>query len=160
MCHYTDPPDWYRAKRFSDLFREVLFNYSWLHGKLSAFPLENLLADFQAIRIIKTNWHTHIWKVQSHKIFYMSTVVDNINSNVFSYLRTPLWRIRTDICKVLKYCFATKIKSVKSNHVGFFFFKTYVSFILGYRRHMTAWRTPPRKGRSQTDGDNGHCVIL
>ena len=44
----------------SDLFREVLFNYSWLHGKLSAFPLENLLADFQAIRIIKTNWHTHI----------------------------------------------------------------------------------------------------
>ena len=36
-----------KAKRFEDLFTQVLFNYEWLHGKLSAFPLEFLLSDFQ-----------------------------------------------------------------------------------------------------------------
>ena len=37
-----------RAKKFEDLFREVLFNYSWLHAKLSSCPLEMVVADFQA----------------------------------------------------------------------------------------------------------------
>lgn len=36
-----------KARRFEDLFKEALFNYKWLHGKLSAFPLEALLVDFQ-----------------------------------------------------------------------------------------------------------------
>ena len=36
-----------KAERFEDLFTQVLFNYEWLHGKLSAFPLEFLLSDFQ-----------------------------------------------------------------------------------------------------------------
>ena len=37
-----------RARKFEDLFREVLFNYSWLHAKLSSCPLEMVVADFQA----------------------------------------------------------------------------------------------------------------
>ena len=36
-----------RAERFEDLFNEVLFNYSWLHAKLSSCPLEYVVADFQ-----------------------------------------------------------------------------------------------------------------
>ena len=36
-----------RARRYEDLFSEVLFNYSWLHAKLSSSPLETIIADFQ-----------------------------------------------------------------------------------------------------------------
>ena len=36
-----------RARRYDDLFSEVLFNYSWLHAKLSSSPLDTVIADFQ-----------------------------------------------------------------------------------------------------------------
>ena len=36
-----------RARRFSDLFSELLFNYSWLHAKLSSSPLDRVIQDFQ-----------------------------------------------------------------------------------------------------------------
>ena len=36
-----------RARRFSDLFSEVLFNYGWLHAKLSSSPLDRIIQDFQ-----------------------------------------------------------------------------------------------------------------
>ena len=36
-----------RAHRFDDLYSEVLFNFSWLHSKLSCMPLQSVLADFE-----------------------------------------------------------------------------------------------------------------
>ncbi|CAG2108893.1 unnamed protein product [Medioppia subpectinata] len=36
-----------RAKRFNDLLKTVLFDYNWLHSKLSCFPLQSILADFE-----------------------------------------------------------------------------------------------------------------
>ena len=36
-----------RAQMFEDLFNEVLFNYLWLHAKLSSCPLETVISDFQ-----------------------------------------------------------------------------------------------------------------
>lgn len=36
-----------RSRRFSDLFAHVLFNYDWLHAKLSSCPLQAVLADFE-----------------------------------------------------------------------------------------------------------------
>ncbi|XP_039442775.1 NACHT and WD repeat domain-containing protein 2 [Culex pipiens pallens] len=36
-----------RSRRFTDLFRNVLFNYDWLHAKLSSCPLQAVLADFE-----------------------------------------------------------------------------------------------------------------
>ena len=36
-----------RAQMFEDLFSEVLFNYLWLHAKLSSCPLEQVVSDFQ-----------------------------------------------------------------------------------------------------------------
>ncbi|KAL3308498.1 hypothetical protein Ciccas_012970 [Cichlidogyrus casuarinus] len=56
--HYTaaqaDPIRRYRSyshfliegKRFSKLFKEVLFNYKWIHGKLKALDLDAVLEDF------------------------------------------------------------------------------------------------------------------
>ncbi|XP_008551438.1 NACHT and WD repeat domain-containing protein 2 [Microplitis demolitor] len=36
-----------RARRFKDLFENVLFNYEWLHAKLSSCPLQSVLSDFE-----------------------------------------------------------------------------------------------------------------
>ncbi|XP_015115878.1 NACHT and WD repeat domain-containing protein 2 [Diachasma alloeum] len=36
-----------RARRFNDLFENVLFNYEWLHAKLSSCPLQAVLSDFE-----------------------------------------------------------------------------------------------------------------
>ncbi|XP_011493787.1 PREDICTED: NACHT and WD repeat domain-containing protein 2 [Ceratosolen solmsi marchali] len=36
-----------RAHRFKDLFQHVLFNYEWLHAKLSSCPLQAVLSDFE-----------------------------------------------------------------------------------------------------------------
>ncbi|KAI8121835.1 NACHT and WD repeat domain-containing protein 2 [Lucilia cuprina] len=36
-----------RSRRFKDLFEHVLFNYEWLHAKLSSCPLQAVLADFE-----------------------------------------------------------------------------------------------------------------
>ncbi|KAK0175700.1 hypothetical protein PV327_009429 [Microctonus hyperodae] len=36
-----------RARRFKDLFENVLFNYQWLHAKLSSCPLQAVLSDFE-----------------------------------------------------------------------------------------------------------------
>ncbi|XP_011338040.1 NACHT and WD repeat domain-containing protein 2 isoform X2 [Ooceraea biroi] len=36
-----------RARRFKDLFANVLFNYEWLHAKLSSCPLQAVLSDFE-----------------------------------------------------------------------------------------------------------------
>lgn len=36
-----------RSRRFSDLYENVLFNYDWLHAKLSSCPLQAVLADFE-----------------------------------------------------------------------------------------------------------------
>ncbi|XP_047484728.1 uncharacterized protein LOC125036301 [Penaeus chinensis] len=36
-----------RARRFEDLYKHVLFNYQWLHAKLSSCPLQAVLSDFE-----------------------------------------------------------------------------------------------------------------
>lgn len=36
-----------RSRRFKDLYENVLFNYEWLHAKLSSCPLQAVLADFE-----------------------------------------------------------------------------------------------------------------
>lgn len=36
-----------RSHRFEDLFKNVLFNYLWLHSKVSCCPLQAILADFE-----------------------------------------------------------------------------------------------------------------
>ncbi|XP_063848129.1 LOW QUALITY PROTEIN: NACHT and WD repeat domain-containing protein 2-like [Scylla paramamosain] len=36
-----------RARRFEDLYTHVLFNYQWLHAKLSSCPLQAVLSDFE-----------------------------------------------------------------------------------------------------------------
>ncbi|XP_055384364.1 NACHT and WD repeat domain-containing protein 2 isoform X2 [Condylostylus longicornis] len=36
-----------RSRRFRDLYENVLFNYDWLHAKLSSCPLQAVLADFE-----------------------------------------------------------------------------------------------------------------
>ncbi|XP_026816728.1 NACHT and WD repeat domain-containing protein 2 isoform X2 [Rhopalosiphum maidis] len=36
-----------RAHRFQDLYKNVLFNYQWLHAKLSSCPLQAVLSDFE-----------------------------------------------------------------------------------------------------------------
>ncbi|KFB37533.1 AGAP011163-PA-like protein [Anopheles sinensis] len=36
-----------RSRRFTDLYENVLFNYDWLHAKLSSCPLQAVLADFE-----------------------------------------------------------------------------------------------------------------
>lgn len=38
-----------RSERFEDLFANVLFNYMWLHSKVSSCPLQAILADFEDI---------------------------------------------------------------------------------------------------------------
>lgn len=35
------------SKRFDELVRDVLFNFKWLHAKLSSFPLTATLADYE-----------------------------------------------------------------------------------------------------------------
>lgn len=34
-----------RSRRFTDLFKSVLFNYDWLHAKLSSCPLQAVLGE-------------------------------------------------------------------------------------------------------------------
>ncbi|KAJ8982590.1 hypothetical protein NQ317_005062 [Molorchus minor] len=36
-----------RSRRFTDLYENVLFNYEWLHAKLSSCPLQAVLADYE-----------------------------------------------------------------------------------------------------------------
>ncbi|PRD35569.1 UNVERIFIED_CONTAM: NACHT and WD repeat domain-containing protein 2 [Trichonephila clavipes] len=36
-----------RSHRYEDLFENVLFNYLWLHSKVSSCPLQAILADFE-----------------------------------------------------------------------------------------------------------------
>ncbi|XP_044733634.1 NACHT and WD repeat domain-containing protein 2 [Chrysoperla carnea] len=36
-----------RSRRFNDLYSNVLFNYEWLHAKLSSCPLQSVLSDFE-----------------------------------------------------------------------------------------------------------------
>lgn len=38
-----------RSNRFEDLFENVLFNYMWLHSKVSSCPLQAILADFEDV---------------------------------------------------------------------------------------------------------------
>lgn len=38
-----------RSERFEDLFKNVLFNYMWLHSKVSSCPLQTILADFEDV---------------------------------------------------------------------------------------------------------------
>lgn len=38
-----------RSERFEDLFENVLFNYMWLHSKVSSCPLQAILADFEDV---------------------------------------------------------------------------------------------------------------
>lgn len=40
-----------RSERFTDLFDMVLFNYEWLHSKLSCCPLQAVLNDFEDCRL-------------------------------------------------------------------------------------------------------------
>ncbi|KAH1018594.1 hypothetical protein HUJ05_006333 [Dendroctonus ponderosae] len=36
-----------RSRRFTDLYENVLFNYEWLHAKLSSCPLQSVLSDYE-----------------------------------------------------------------------------------------------------------------
>ena len=36
-----------RARRFVGLYENVLFNYEWLHAKMSSCPLQAVLSDFE-----------------------------------------------------------------------------------------------------------------
>ncbi|XP_045465419.1 NACHT and WD repeat domain-containing protein 2 [Harmonia axyridis] len=36
-----------RSRRFKDLYENVLFNYEWLHAKLSSCPLQAVLSDYE-----------------------------------------------------------------------------------------------------------------
>eukprot|EP00106_Octopus_bimaculoides_P010882 XP_014778324.1 PREDICTED: NACHT and WD repeat domain-containing protein 2-like [Octopus bimaculoides] len=36
-----------RSYRYEDLYEKVIFNYRWLHAKLSSMPLQSLLADLE-----------------------------------------------------------------------------------------------------------------
>lgn len=36
-----------RARRFQDLYENVLFNYEWLYAKLSSCPLQAILSDYE-----------------------------------------------------------------------------------------------------------------
>ncbi|XP_069111532.1 NACHT and WD repeat domain-containing protein 2-like [Argopecten irradians] len=36
-----------RSHQYEDLYATVLFNYKWLHAKLSSMPLQSVLADFE-----------------------------------------------------------------------------------------------------------------
>ncbi len=36
-----------RAHRYDELYKEVLFSFSWLHAKLSCMPLQTVLGDFE-----------------------------------------------------------------------------------------------------------------
>lgn len=36
-----------RSQRYQDLYEKVLFNYEWLHAKLSSTPLQSVIADFE-----------------------------------------------------------------------------------------------------------------
>lgn len=36
-----------RSHRYDDLYEKVIFNYRWLHAKLSSMPLQSLLADLE-----------------------------------------------------------------------------------------------------------------
>ncbi|XP_063218680.1 NACHT and WD repeat domain-containing protein 2 [Bacillus rossius redtenbacheri] len=36
-----------RSRRFQDLYENVLFNYKWLHAKMSSCPLQAVLSDFE-----------------------------------------------------------------------------------------------------------------
>lgn len=36
-----------RAERYDDLYREILFNFRWLHSKLTCLPLQSILEDFE-----------------------------------------------------------------------------------------------------------------
>lgn len=38
-----------RAKRFDELYQDVLFSFRWLHAKLNSMPLQSILADFDDI---------------------------------------------------------------------------------------------------------------
>ena len=40
----------------NDLCRSVLFNYEWLHAKISAVPIDKVLEDFElAIRVLSSS---------------------------------------------------------------------------------------------------------
>ncbi|XP_076319840.1 NACHT and WD repeat domain-containing protein 2 isoform X1 [Tachypleus tridentatus] len=39
-----------RSRRFDDLFEHVLFNYQWLHSKMSSCPIQAVVADFEDAR--------------------------------------------------------------------------------------------------------------
>ena len=56
------------SSRIQDLCDQVLFNYHWLHSKISAVPIMNILEDFQlALTII----HDPTLRRQvSEKIFF------------------------------------------------------------------------------------------
>ena len=58
-----------KARRFDDLFNEVLFNYSWLHAKLSSYPLELVVADFQAAYENIENSNHKVFKPIANIIF-------------------------------------------------------------------------------------------
>ena len=47
LCHHLA-----RAGRTDDLCKHCLFNYSWLHAKLSSGPLASLLAEFEDAAIL------------------------------------------------------------------------------------------------------------
>lgn len=36
-----------RSHRYEDLYEKVIFNYEWLHAKVSSMPLQSVIADFE-----------------------------------------------------------------------------------------------------------------
>lgn len=64
-----------RSHRFKDLYENVLFNYEWLHAKLSSCPLQAVLADYEdgSTHIDKKEAKRyHTWKLNLHysDLFY------------------------------------------------------------------------------------------
>ena len=50
--------EFFSLDRVSDLCQHVLFNYEWLHAKISAAPIDQVVEDFElALRVI-ASWAT------------------------------------------------------------------------------------------------------
>ena len=44
--------------RVSDLCKHVLFNYEWLHAKISAVPIDKVVEDFELAIRVMSSWAT------------------------------------------------------------------------------------------------------
>jgi WD40 repeat protein len=63
-----------RSKRFEDLFHMVLFNYEWLHSKLSCCPLQSVLADFEYCKVQLKKYD----KVEAQDVKEVQLMIDAI----------------------------------------------------------------------------------